>query len=88
MAVVKNITPDARSLFSPDAAPLRAGDEATVADARFVDRAWPKSTWELVEPPTLDGCVDASTDEAYLYLLPEPVDAEPVTKPSTTTKGK
>ena len=70
MAVVKNITPDARSLFSADAPPAEPGDSVTISDARFVDRAWPKSTWELVEPPKLEGYTDQSVEDAYLWAVP------------------
>lgn len=66
MAVVKNITPDALSLFASDAPPCAPGDSVTVSDARFVERAWPRSTWEVVEPP--EGYDDASTEDAYLYV--------------------
>lgn len=73
MAAIKNITPDALSLFTPDAPPCQPGDTVTISDERFVDRAWPKSTWELVEPPTLDGYTDQSPEDAYIWApAPEP----------------
>lgn len=70
MAVIRNTTNDTLSLFRADAPPIDPGDEITVRDENFVDRAWPKSTWELVEPPQLDGYTDHSTDEAWLYAEP------------------
>jgi len=72
MAKVKNITKDVRSLFSAQAPPVDEGGEAELRDELFVDRAWPKSTWELVEPPELDGYEDCSTDEAIRWAVPEP----------------
>ncbi|UUW87401.1 hypothetical protein [Pimelobacter simplex] len=73
MARIRNITRDTLSLFRSDAPPIDAGDEVTVRDENFVDRAWPKSTWDLVEPPELDGYVDQSSDDAWLYAeLAEP----------------
>ena len=92
MAVVRNITPDARSLFSADAPPAEPGDDVTISDARFVDRAWPKSTWELVEPPALEGYTDQSVEDAYLWA-PEPVieeTPEPALEPEPTApkRGK
>lgn len=72
MAKVKNITNDVLSLFTPDAPPVEPGDEITVRDERFVGRAWPTSTWELVEAPELDGYTDQSTDEAILWAEPLP----------------
>ena len=83
MAVVRNITPDALSLFSPDSPAAQPGDDVTVSDEHFVDRAWPKSTWELVEPPTLDGYVEASTEDAYLWA---PGSTEPA--PTASKRGK
>jgi len=72
MAVVRNKTDEVLALFRPDAPPVDAGGEVTLRDGIFVGRAWPTSTWELVEPPGSD-FVDASTDEAILYLpAPEP----------------
>lgn len=71
MAVVRNITEDARSLFRADSPPADAGDEVTIPDETFADRAWPKSTWELVQKPG-DGYVDASIDDAYLFVADEP----------------
>jgi hypothetical protein len=67
VAVVQNITADDLSLFSADAPPAKAGDEVEVSDARFVGRAWPKSTWKLVKKPAKD-YLDASTDDAYLFV--------------------
>jgi len=77
VAKVKNISPDRLSLFRPDAPPIDAGDEVTVSDANFIGRAWPMSTWELVEPPlSTGGYVDQSTDDAHLWVAPEPSDTE------------
>ena len=87
MAKVKNITGDTLSLFRADAPPVDPGGEVTVRDSAFVGRAWPTSTWELVEPPALEGYVDASTDEAHLYVLPDE-DAEPETKPTAKRSAK
>jgi len=64
VAIVKNITDDILSLFTTDAPPCAAGDTVFVSDAKFVDRAWPKSTWE---PPTLDGYSEQSLPDAYLW---------------------
>ena len=91
MAVIKNITTDVLHLFHADAPPIDAGDEVTVSDERFVDRAWPKSTWELVEPPILAGYIDRSLEDAYVYVEGEP-DPEPVAlakpaKPATKPSG-
>lgn len=83
MAKVKNITGDVLSLFRSDAPPVDPGGEVTVRDEAFVGRAWPTSTWELVEPP--EGYSDASTDEAHLYLEP---DEEPETKPAAKRSAK
>jgi hypothetical protein len=86
VAVVRNTTPDTLSLFHADAPPIHgAGCErcgggcntVTVRDERFVERAWPKSTWEVVEPPEVDGYVDASTDEAWLWTIPEAAPYDP-----------
>ena len=71
MAVLKNITPDARSLFAADAPSLDPGDEAKVPDERFAGRAWPKSTWELVELPG-KGYLDESTPDAYVFNPKQP----------------
>lgn len=76
MAEIRNITPDTLSLFAADAPPIDPGDVVTVRDERFVDRAWPTSTWELVSPPALDVYVDRSTDEAYLFAAPDPESTE------------
>lgn len=77
MAVVKNITTDALTLFTPNAPPCQPGDSVTVSDARFVDRAWPKSTWDVVEPPTLDGYTDQSTADAHLWAAAPDVPEAP-----------
>ncbi len=77
MAVVRNKTPDVLTLFRPDAPPVDAGSEVTVSDANFVGRAWPTSTWELVEPP--EGYTDESTDEAHIYVESTPDDATDTT---------
>ena len=78
MAKVKNITGDVLSLFRADAPPVQPGDEVIVRDENFVGRAWPKSTWDLVDAPALDDHIDASSDEAWLYVeapeTPEPAD--------------
>lgn len=87
MARVKNTTKDVLSLFRADAPPVQPGDVVTVRDENFVGRAWPTSTWELVDPPTLDGYVDRSTDDAILWAEstdePEP---EPESKPRARAK--
>lgn len=74
MAVVKNITPDALSVFRSDAPPVQPGDEVTIKDRNFVGRAWPHATWELITPPADDFAdyVDDDTDDAYCFVLPEP----------------
>lgn len=82
MAVVRNITPDALSVFRSEAPPCQPGDEVTVKDENFVGRAWPKSTWEVVTPPEGD-YVDNDTEDAYCFVLPEPkpeleVDPDPI----------
>lgn len=69
MAVVRNKTDRRLALFRSDAPPVDAGGEATLRDEVFAERAWPTSTWELVEPPGSD-YIDASTDEAYLWVKP------------------
>jgi hypothetical protein len=69
VAVVKNKTPDTLTLFRSDAPPVDPGGEVTVRDEVFVGRAWPTETWDLVTPP--EGCEDASTDEAHLFLPAE-----------------
>jgi hypothetical protein len=69
VAVVKNKTPDTLTLFRADAPPVDPGGEVTVRDEVFVGRAWPTETWDLVTPP--EGCEDASTDEAHLFLPAE-----------------
>ena len=71
MAVVRNITPDALSVFRSEAPPCQPGDEVTVKDENFVGRAWPKSTWEVVVEPE-GGYVDNDTEDAYCFVLPEP----------------
>lgn len=72
MATVKNLSSDVLALFSADAPPVTPGDEVTIRDENFVDRAWPKSTWELVEPPRLEGYMDDDTDDAYCFVIPPP----------------
>jgi len=81
VAIVKNITDDTLSLFTTDAPPCAAGDTVFVSDAKFVDRAWPKSTWEVVEPPTLDGYSEQSLPDAYLWV-PTPDVPESPAKPA------
>lgn len=72
MAVVKNKTGKVLALFRPDAPPVDPGSEVTLRDELFAGRAWPTSTWDLVEPPGA-AWVDASTDDALLFLpAPEP----------------
>jgi len=83
VAKVKNITPDRLTLFRPDAPPVDPGDEVTVSDANFLDRAWPTSTWELVEPPA---GVDRSTDDAHLWVAAEP--SEPEASDPAPKRGK
>jgi len=82
VAVVKNITPDTLTLFRSDAPPVDPGDSVTVRDEVFAGLAWPKSTWEVVEPPS-SGYVDESTDDAHLWA-PAPEKSEK----STTRGGK
>lgn len=86
MAKVKNITGDVLSLFRADAPPVQPGDEVTVRDENFVGRAWPTSTWVLVEPPVLDGCVDQSTDDAILWAEPAEEPAEDTPKRTRAKK--
>ena len=78
MAVIRNITGDTRSLFHADAPPIHGAgcedcgypcNEVTVRDERFVERAWPTSTWELIEAP--EGYEDRSNDDAYLFADPD-----------------
>lgn len=75
MAKIKNVTRDVLSLFRADAPPVAPGDTITVRDENFVDRAWPTSTWELVEAPVLEDELsehaDLSTEEAWLWAVPE-----------------
>ena len=80
MATVRNKTGDTLHLFSSDAPPIDPGGEVTVSDENFAGRAWPKETWELVTPPG-DGYVDASIEDAYLFLsAPEPAPKKRATK--------
>jgi hypothetical protein len=72
VATVKNITPNVLALFRADAPPIQPGDEVEVRDENFVDRAWPKSTWELIVPPSLEGYADDDTDDAYCWVIPPP----------------
>lgn len=65
MAVIKNITPDVRTLFRADAPPIDPDGEITVRDENVIGRAWPKSTWKFVEPPK--GHEDVGGDDAYLF---------------------
>lgn len=76
MAVVRNKTGDTLTLFSPDAPPVDPGGEVTISDERFVERAWPTSTWEVVKRPDGD-YVDASTDDAHLWVAPAPEEYDP-----------
>jgi len=79
VAVIRNITPDRLTLFRTDAPPVDAGDEVTISDANFVGRAWPTSTWEVVEPPAAP-YIDQSTDEAHLWAEPDPEASAPAPK--------
>jgi len=73
VAKIRNITPDTLNLFRADAPPIFPGDEITVPDDVFVGLAWPTETWEVTEPPALDGVVDVSVDDAAVYEpAPEP----------------
>ena len=72
MAVIKNVSGETLSLFRPDAPPVDADGEITVRDENFVDRAWPKDTWELVTPPEINGYSDASIEDAWLWRPSEP----------------
>lgn len=76
MAVVQNITSDTLALFRPDAPPVQPKDKVTVSDENFVGRAWPKSTWKLVEPPKGKGYTDASTEDAHIFLAADSGEAE------------
>ena len=81
MAKVKNVSVDVLSLFSADAPPCNPGDTVTVRDERFVGRAWPKSTWQVVEAP--DGYADVGPDDAYVFELADDGDApEPEEAPA------
>lgn len=82
MAVLRNISGETLSLFTPSAPPTDADGEITVRDENFVDRAWPKGTWELVSPPELDGYADASIEDAWVWLpvTDAPVDLQSMTK--------
>lgn len=75
MAVVKNKTGDVLTLFRADAPPVDPGGEVTISDEAFVERAWPTSTWEVVTPPS--GYVDASTDEAALWIAQDDAEYDP-----------
>ncbi len=91
MAKVKNVTKDVLSLFSAGAPPCEPGDTIAVSDAKFVGRAWPKSTWDLVEPPKGD-YMNASLEDAWLYIEPEPElppePAEETEQEPTPKRGK
>lgn len=78
MTKIKNITRDTLSLFRTDAPPVDPGGEVTIKDENFVGRAWPKSTWAVVEPPALDGYEDTSSDDAWLWSEPAPQDGDVV----------
>lgn len=67
MALVKNITTDPLSLFSVDAPPVLPGDTVTVRDEAFVERAWPSTVWEVVEPPALEGFTEVNVEDAHLW---------------------
>ena len=84
MAVLKNLTADTLHLFSADAPPIDPGGEVTVRDEVFAGRAWPKETWDLVEPPG-DGYVDESIEDAYQFV---PAPEKPAAKKSTAKKGE
>lgn len=68
MAVVRNITQEAVSLWRPDDNIIGPGKEAEVADEDFVDRAWPTSTWKLIKKPTGKGYKDASVEDAVVFV--------------------
>lgn len=90
MAIVQNITDLELSIFRVDAPLVFPGDKVTVRDENFVGRAWPKSTWALTKKPALDGYVDASTDDAWLWVevtteaTPATTDAPADGDPGTT----
>jgi hypothetical protein len=67
VAVVRNITGEPLSLFTADAPPAQPGDDVTVSDERFANRAWPTSTWKVVTAPG-KGYVGASPDDAVVYI--------------------
>lgn len=73
MARIRNVTPDTLLLGSPGAPPIYPDDEVEVSDAFFVGRSWPAETWEVVEPPTLDGAVEVPVvaEDAVLWLTPD-----------------
>lgn len=77
MAVIRNITEDTLSVFRADAPPVFPGAEITVPDEVFVERAWPTSTWEIVEPPALDGYAEANVEDAHLWAEPDPTAYDP-----------
>src|SRR4051794_12652583 len=72
MATVRNKTRDVLALFRSDAPPVDPGGEVTLRDEVFVERAWPTATWEIVTAPALDGYVDASTEDAHLWVAAQP----------------
>ena len=76
MAVVRNITSDKLALFHADAPPIDPGDEVTISDEVFAERAWPKSTWALVKKPG-KGFKDASPEDAYVFVVSAPVETAP-----------
>lgn len=77
MAKVKNITLDSLSLFSVDAPPVLPGDIVTVRDEAFVERAWPSSVWEVVEPPAIEGVTEAVVEDAHLWTAQPGTGEEP-----------
>ncbi len=75
MAVVKNLTGDTLALFRADAPPVDPGGEVTVRDALAVGRAWPRRTWEFLEPPA--DHTDVGPDDAYIFEPnPKPAPAD------------
>lgn len=67
MAVLKNITADERSLFRVEGQVVKPGDSVEIPDEEAANRAWPKSTWEVLKKPGKD-YVDKSLDDAHLFV--------------------
>jgi len=81
VAVVRNITGEALSLFRSDGQIVRAGKEVEIPDADFAGRAWPTSTWALVKKPSTKDYVDASADDAHVFVA-KPTEETPVEEKS------